>query len=86
MNESSENGSPIEQFDQGEVVITAKKLRTNKGIAPLPVTIGIGAGNGECIDLSDPDQRKKLGEDQKAQAMQQLMAMQEQMKNLMADW
>jgi hypothetical protein len=46
----------------------------------------VGAGNGETIDLSDPNQRKNLDEEQKAQAMEQIMAMQEQMKNLMANW
>ena len=81
LNGSSVNGSPVEQFDNGELVITAKKRRGCQGVAPFPVSIGIGAGNGECIDLADPDQRRKLDDDQKAQAMQQLMAMQEQMKN-----
>lgn len=91
--DSSVNGSPVEQYDPGEVVITAKKQRrfggnnhNAKTPAPFPVTIGIGAGNGECIDLSDPNQRRKLDGEQKAQAMQQLMAMQEQMKHLMDEW
>jgi hypothetical protein len=53
---------------------------------PFPISIGVGAGNGETIDLSDPNQRKHLDGEQKAQAMEQIMAMQEQMKNLMANW
>jgi len=87
----SQNGSPVDQYDPGELVITVKKRRAANGkiakAAPsFPINIGIGAGNGETIDLSDPNQRKNLDGEQKAQAMQQLMAMQEQMKNLMADW
>eukprot|EP00986_Skeletonema_menzelii_P015357 scaffold11569_cov157-Skeletonema_menzelii.AAC.10 len=86
----SQNGSPIDQYDPGELVITVKKPRraaNGKVIAPsIPINIGIGAGNGETIDLSDPNQRKNMDGEQKAHAMQQLMAMQEQMKNLMADW
>ena len=77
---TSMNGSPIDQFDQGEVVVTAKKFRANgRGRAAnnadaFPISIGIGAGNGETIDLSDPNQRKNLDGEQKKQAMQQLMA------------
>lgn len=86
----SQNGSPIDQYDPGDLVITVKKPRraaNGKVIAPsIPINIGIGAGNGETIDLSDPNQRKNMDGEQKAHAMQQLMAMQEQMKNLMADW
>lgn len=52
----------------------------------FPISFGIGAGNGETIDLSDPNQRKNLDAEQKAQAMQQLMAIQEQMNKLMADF
>jgi hypothetical protein len=86
---SSINGSPVDQFDKGELVVTAKKRKaiTNKTeTTPFPISIGIGAGNGECIDLSDPNERMKLDGEQKAQAMEQIMAMQEQMKNLMANW
>lgn len=87
----SVNGSPIDQFDHGEVVVTSKKRRAANGkisnpTASFPVSIGIGAGNGETIDLSDPNQRKNLDGEQKAQAMQQLMAIQEQMNQLMADF
>jgi hypothetical protein len=53
---------------------------------PFPISIGIKAGNSETIDLSDPTQRQLLGEEQKAQAKEQIMAMQEQMKNLMVSW
>ncbi|KAL7512336.1 hypothetical protein ACHAXN_009442 [Cyclotella atomus] len=83
------NGSPVDQFDGGEVFITAKKRKAvnkSESNAPFPISIGVGAGNGETIDLSDPNQRKHLDEEQKAQAMEQIMAMQEQMKNLMANW
>ena len=82
------NGSPIEQFDNGEVFVTAKKRRGAAGATktPCPISIGIGAGNGETIDLSDPSQRKNLNDGQKKQAMQQLMAIQEQMTQLMADF
>jgi len=93
INSFSVNGSPIDQFDHGEVVVTSKKIRRgtngnklNKSNAPFPVSIGIGAGNGETIDLSDPNQRKNLDGEQKAQAIQQLMAIQEQMNQLMADF
>jgi hypothetical protein len=89
------NGSPIEQFDHGEVVVTAKKRRgtgekgevggVNNSMS-IPISFGIGAGNGETIDLSDPNQRKNLDAEQKAQAMQQLMAIQDQMNKLMADF
>ena len=88
-SESSINGSPVDQFDRGELVITAKKRQRPTAAAsrtPFPISIGIGAGNGETIDLSDPAQRQLLGEEQKAQAKEQIMAMQEQMKNLMASW
>jgi len=54
--------------------------------ASFPISIGIGAGNGETIDLADPNQRNNLDGVQKAQAMQQLMAIQEQMNKLMADF
>lgn len=93
--ESSVNGSPIDPYDHGEVVVTAKKLRAGakaggRGAATAknayPISIGIGAGNGETIDLSDPDQRRNLDGEQKAQAKQQLMAIQEQMNKLMADF
>jgi len=90
LSDRSQNGSPIDQYDPGDLVITVKKPRraaNGKVIAPsIPINIGIGAGNGETIDLSDPNQRKNMDGEQKAHAMQQLMAMQEQMKNLMADW
>ncbi|KAL3769815.1 hypothetical protein ACHAWU_010323 [Discostella pseudostelligera] len=93
----SVNGSPIDQFDHGEVVVTAKKRRGGPGgnsgmggagdsATSFPISFGIGAGNGETIDLSDPNQRKNLDAEQKAQAMQQLMAIQEQMNKLMADF
>jgi hypothetical protein len=94
-NHSSVNGSPLEQFDQGEVFLTAKKRRGVEGngkvscvsnSASFPISIGIGVGNGETIDLSDPNQRKNLNREQKAHAMQQLMAIQEQMNKLMADF
>lgn len=94
---SSVNGSPIDQFDHGEVVVTAKKRRggprgnsemggAGDSVTSFPISFGIGAGNGETIDLSDPNQRKNLDAEQKAQAMQQLMAIQEQMNKLMADF
>lgn len=92
MKTYSLNGSPIDPFDHGELVVTSKKRRgvktnDNGGVnAPFPISIGIGAGNGETIDLSDPNQRKNLDGEQKAQAMQQLMAIQEQMNKLMADF
>mmetsp|Transcript_9239 Transcript_9239/g.20836 ORF Transcript_9239/g.20836 Transcript_9239/m.20836 type:complete len:245 (-) Transcript_9239:135-869(-) len=88
----SANGSPIDHFDHGELVVTSKKRRAANGkvnnapTTSFPVSIGIGAGNGETIDLSDPNQRKNLDGEQKAQAMQQLMAIQEQMNQLMADF
>lgn len=91
----SVNGSPVDPFDHGEVIVTAKKRRgfkdnnTGKGVAAktaFPISIGIGAGNGETIDLSDPNQRKNLDGEQKAQAMQQIMAIQDQMNKLMADF
>lgn len=94
------NGSPIDQFDHGEVVVTAKKRRggpvgksevevgggTDHSTMSIPISFGIGVGNGETIDLSDPNQRQKLDAEQKAQARQQLMAIQEQMNKLMADF
>ena len=92
---SSVNGSPVEQFDQGEVFLTAKKRRGVEGngkvsrdnnYATFPVSIGIGVGNGETVDLSDPNQRKNLNREQREDAMQQLMAIQEQMNKLMADF
>lgn len=86
---SSINGSPVDQFDGGEVFITAKKRRavnTSESNTPFPISIGVGAGNGETIDLSDPNQRKHLDEEQKAQAMEQIIAMQEQLKNLTTNW
>ncbi len=79
----------MEQFDKGELVVTAKKrkaLTTKTESTPFPISIGIGAGKGECIDLSDPNERMKLDGEQKALAMEQIIAMQEQMKNLMANW
>ena len=84
--ESSINGSPMDQFDPRRArdhrrIATASHSRT-----PFPISIGIKASNGETIDLSDPTQRQLLGEEQKAQAKEQIMAMQEQMKNLMASW
>eukprot|EP00584_Thalassiosira_punctigera_P007679 CAMPEP_0172529044 /NCGR_PEP_ID=MMETSP1067-20121228/3225_1 /TAXON_ID=265564 ORGANISM="Thalassiosira punctigera, Strain Tpunct2005C2" /NCGR_SAMPLE_ID=MMETSP1067 /ASSEMBLY_ACC=CAM_ASM_000444 /LENGTH=239 /DNA_ID=CAMNT_0013313033 /DNA_START=103 /DNA_END=822 /DNA_ORIENTATION=+ len=90
----SVNGSPVDPYDHGEVVVTAKKRRGVKdasvadggNAAPFPISIGIGAGNGATIDLSDPNQRKNLDGEQKAQAMQQLMAIQDQMNKLMADF
>ena len=92
---SSVNGSPVEQIDRGEVFLTAKKRRgegrvnfaNDSSIASIPeISIGIGVGNGETIDLSDPNQRKNLNREQKTFAMQQLMAIQEQMNKLMADF
>ncbi|KAL3794752.1 hypothetical protein HJC23_012762, partial [Cyclotella cryptica] len=83
------NGSPVDQFDKGELVVTAKKRKAvaaKTESTPFPISIGIGAGNGECIDLSDPSERMKLDGEQKALAKEQIMAMQEQMKNLMANW
>lgn len=85
----SVNGSPVDQFDKDEIFITAKKRRAvnnTESNTPFPISIGVGAGNGETIDLSDPNQRKNMDEEQKAQALEQVMAMQEQMKKLMADW
>ena len=84
----SVNGSPVDQFDGGEVFITAKKRRAvdKTENTPFPIAIGVGAGNGETIDLSDPNQRKNLDGEQKAEAMQQIIAMQEQMANLVANW
>ena len=92
------NGSPIDQYDPGDVVVTAKKLRVggrggggtnnnkSNNTTTFPISIGIGTGNGETIDLSDPNQRKNLDGEQKAAAMQQLMAIQEQMTNLMQNF
>lgn len=103
----SVNGSPIDQYDHGEVVVTVKKLRvggkggrigggafnsksnnasSSSSASSFPISIGIGAGNGEVVDLSDPNQRKNLDEKQKAAAMQQLMAIQEQMTTLMQNF
>ena len=85
----------MDRFDNGEVFLTAKKRRGVEGngtetcennSASFPISIGIGVGNGETIDLSDPNQRKNLNKEQKAHAMQQLMAIQEQMNKLMADF
>ena len=94
----SMNGSPIIQ-DPGDVTVTVKKIRVGgkgKGYGAsnnssatttsFPISIGIGGGNGETIDLSDPNQRKNLDGEQKAAAMQQLMAIQEQMSNLMENF
>ena len=94
----SMNGSPIIQ-DPGDVTVTVKKIRvggkgkgygaSNNSAAAttsFPISIGIGGGNGETIDLSDPNQRKNLDGEQKAAAMQQLMAIQEQMSNLMENF
>ena len=92
---TSVNGSPVDQFDNGELVVTVKKRRAVKGNGgkpcavantPFPISIGIGTGNGETIDIADPDQRKHLDGEQKAQAMQQLMTIQEQMNKLMAEF
>ena len=94
----SMNGSPIIQ-DSGDVTVTVKKIRVGgkgKGYGAsntsaaattsFPISIGIGGGNGQTIDLSDPNQRKNLDGEQKAAAMQQLMAIQEQMSNLMENF
>merc|ERR1719254_330623 len=73
----SVNGSPIDAHDRGEVIVTAKKRRganaadeENQGAGigetSFPISIGIGAGNGETIDLADPNQRNNLDGEQKA--------------------
>eukprot|EP00804_Cyclotella_cryptica_P010553 CCRYP_018790-RA/>CCRYP_018790-RA protein AED:0.11 eAED:-0.01 QI:0/0/0/1/1/1/2/0/208 len=85
---SSINGSPVDQFDKGGLVVTAKKRKAlpPKQKAPLSHLHWHWTGNGKCIDLSDPNEQMKLDGEKKALAKEQIMAMQEQMKNLMANW
>jgi hypothetical protein len=84
--ESSIICSPVDQFDPRRAPHHCQKATASHSETPFPISIGIKAGNGETINLSDPTQRQLLGEEQKAQAKEQIMAMQEQMKNLMASW
>ncbi len=80
------NGSLVDQFNPRRARHHRQKATASHSRMPFPISIGIKAGNSETIDLSDPTQRQLLGEEQKAQAKEQIMAMQEQMKNLIASW
>ncbi|KAL3786594.1 LOW QUALITY PROTEIN: hypothetical protein HJC23_008190, partial [Cyclotella cryptica] len=64
---SSINGSPVDQFDKGRLVITAKKFKASppKQKAPLSHLHLHWTGNGKCIDLSDPNEQMKLDGEQK---------------------
>merc|ERR1711862_511815 len=76
----SANGSPVGQYEPGEMMITAKKRKGGQpGKTPFPISIGIAGGNGETIDITDANQRRNMHGDQKNQALLQLMAMQRQM-------
>eukprot|EP00804_Cyclotella_cryptica_P024956 CCRYP_015495-RA/>CCRYP_015495-RA protein AED:0.17 eAED:0.17 QI:0/0.5/0.33/1/0/0.66/3/385/155 len=61
------NGSPVDQFDKGRLVITAKKFKASppKQKAPLSHLHLHWTGNGKCIDLSDPNEQMKLDGEQK---------------------
>mmetsp|Transcript_7485 Transcript_7485/g.17227 ORF Transcript_7485/g.17227 Transcript_7485/m.17227 type:complete len:223 (-) Transcript_7485:73-741(-) len=82
----SANGSPVGMAEQGEMMITAKKLKAGQDKTPFPISIGVGGGDGEIVDITDPDQRRKMNGEQKQAAFQQLKAMQQQMESLMEDW
>ena len=55
-------------------MITAKKLKAGQGKTPFPISIGVGGGDGEIVDITDPDQRRKMNGEQKQAAIQQVSA------------
>ena len=58
------------------MMITAKKRKAGQlqGKTPFPISIGVGGGDGEIVDITDPDQRKKMNGEQKQAAIQQVSA------------
>jgi len=74
--QSSANGSPVGLAEPGEMMITAKKRKAGQlqGKTPFPISIGVGGGDGEIVDITDPDQRKKMNGEQKQAAIQQVSA------------
>lgn len=62
--------------EPGEIMITAKKLKAGQDKTPFPISIGVGGGDGEIVDITDPDQRRKMNGEQKQAAFQQVSAIQ----------
>lgn len=76
---SSENGSPIDQSSAGAIIATVVKKRKGGGEA----TFEMDVGDGNHVNLSDPDAIDNLGSDMKSSARNQLKVLQDQMASLM---
>mmetsp|Transcript_11866 Transcript_11866/g.18205 ORF Transcript_11866/g.18205 Transcript_11866/m.18205 type:complete len:98 (+) Transcript_11866:663-956(+) len=85
VNISSENGSPVDTFDEGALVATVtKKRRRSMGISASAAVFDISVGGGRTINLNNPESMKHLDDDLKSDAINQLQVLQNQMASLMA--
>jgi len=75
----SENGSPIDQSSAGAIIATVVKKRKGGGEASFEMDVG----DGNHVNLSDPDAIDNLGSDMKSSARNQLKVLQDQMASLM---
>mmetsp|Transcript_3132 Transcript_3132/g.4749 ORF Transcript_3132/g.4749 Transcript_3132/m.4749 type:complete len:235 (+) Transcript_3132:120-824(+) len=81
----SENGSPVDTFDEGALVATVtKKRRRSMGISASSAVFDISVGGGRTINLNNPESMKHLNDDLKSDAINQLQVLQNQMASLMA--
>ena len=77
----SQNGSPVELYDEGDLVVTVKK---NQQRQP---SLEIHVGQGKFINIDDADQLKEATSEEKVAARDQLALLRKQIDNLMGtDW
>jgi hypothetical protein len=84
---SSENGSPIDAADEGNLVATiTKKRRGNDSNDTTETTdFAINVGEGKFISLTDPSSIGGLDSESRLRAFNQLQALQDQMAKFMQD-
>eukprot|EP00543_Licmophora_paradoxa_P005269 CAMPEP_0202452662 /NCGR_PEP_ID=MMETSP1360-20130828/10816_1 /ASSEMBLY_ACC=CAM_ASM_000848 /TAXON_ID=515479 /ORGANISM="Licmophora paradoxa, Strain CCMP2313" /LENGTH=230 /DNA_ID=CAMNT_0049071541 /DNA_START=111 /DNA_END=803 /DNA_ORIENTATION=+ len=78
----SENGSPVDAHDEGALIATVSKKR--RGNSAAATMFEINVGNGNYIDLSNPENVNHLDDNMKDVAESQVKVLQEQLASLMA--
>mmetsp|Transcript_24504 Transcript_24504/g.36511 ORF Transcript_24504/g.36511 Transcript_24504/m.36511 type:complete len:292 (+) Transcript_24504:233-1108(+) len=80
----SENGSPVDIVEQGDLVATVHKKRRGNDNNNMSAAFDIKVGDGRYINLSDPGSTDDLTKEMKDAARIQLKVLQDQMESLMA--
>eukprot|EP00978_Attheya_sp_CCMP212_P017916 scaffold48344_cov49-Attheya_sp.AAC.7 len=80
--ESSQNGSPIDHAEEGDLVATVSKKRRGNDNGPIDASFDLNVGEGQYINLADVNNVK--GMKMEDTAMSQINMLQDQLASLMA--